>query len=189
MENGSEIPVTFENRLSFADLAVTFRLREFDRHLSAIYKGFAALFRPSARYFAPQELELLVAGQASCPIDQMKKHVIVPDNQLGKMLWRVLESFTAEERMMFIKFGCGRMSLPAPGLRWSSNLKVHFVPLPQTPKGVNTLPEARTCSWTMLIPAYPTDDIMAARLRMALKWGWEIDLDHAPDLGAIDRGA
>jgi E3 ubiquitin-protein ligase HERC1 len=186
---GSHAPVTFERRLEFAALAEDFTLGEFSRHLNAIKAGFWSFLRPSPSYFLPEEVELLVAGQPACPIEEMKKHIVVPDNSLGKMLWRVLESFTTDERMMFIKFGCGRMSLPAPGLTWSSHLKVHFAALPSTPGGDQLLPMAGTCSWTIIIPAYPTEEMMAARLRVAITWGGEIDTDRAPDLRAMDEGA
>jgi hypothetical protein len=189
MEGGSAIPVTFAQRSLFVRLALMFNLRQFDQHLAAICRGFETFLQPNPACFTPQELELLIAGQPTCPIDQMKKHVIVPDNRFGQMLWNVLESFTPEERMLFIKFGCGRMSLPAPGLSWSSNLKVHFVALGDRPGAAQVLPVATTCSWTMQIPAYPTEAKMAERLRVAISWGGDIDRDHAPDLGAIDQGA
>ena len=41
-----------------------------------------------------------------------------------EMFWKVIESFSIEDRMQFIRFSSGNLGLPAPGLKWEDNISV-----------------------------------------------------------------
>jgi hypothetical protein len=54
-------------------------------------------------------------------LSELRKNCQVERSDHEQMLWRVLETFSNDDRMLFIKFGSGRMSLPPPGMRWAKN--------------------------------------------------------------------
>jgi hypothetical protein len=74
------------------------------------------------------------------------------------MLLEVLEEFTPDERRLLIKFSCGRMGLPPPGHKWSSQLSINFADT-NLPDPVKSLPKAPTCSSSITIPRYQKKEL------------------------------
>jgi hypothetical protein len=134
----------------------------------------------------PDELKSFICGSVDIPIRELKQLMQISNATTAeiKQLYEVLEEFTVEERMLFIKFATGKMSVPAPGASWNGSLNVEFVKLkPKVPP--YRLPLAATCSSTVSIPRYPTKAILAEKLRTAITYGSDIVLDHAFDAGGI----
>ena len=180
LPGGFNIPVTYERRMEFVQRSKRFRLKEFNTQLDALRKGFNFFFESSvAALLSPWELELLICGDNQCPVSELKKHCIYDNNdEHVQRLWKILEEFTPEERMLFIKFGCGRMGLPPPGMSWSSKLQIQFRSTDSRPDAAKPLPTAATCSSTMSIPRYTTDEWMARKLRAAITCAADIEQDH-----------
>ena len=148
------------------------------------------IFAPSAAsILTPWEIELLICGDNQCPVEELKKNCSFDsDDRHVKMLWEVLDSFTPEERMLFIKFGCGRMGLPPPGMKWQSNLNIRFKEFYNTEDSVMPLPTAVTCNSKVTIPRYSPTEWMAKKIRTAITMGADIDQDrnaHINDLEAV----
>jgi len=176
---GTNTPVTLSRRLEYVQRCKKLRLKEFDVPLQALREGFNKIFNPSvASLLAPWELELFICGDTQCPIAEMKKCCSYESSDpTAVLLWKVLETFTPQERMLFIKFGCGRMGLPPPGMEWTSRLQISFSSSSQ-PDPLKPLPTAATCSNSMTIPKYQTEEWMAKKLRAAILFGADIDRDH-----------
>lgn len=184
---GADVPVTYERRLEYVQRCKKFRIKEFNDQLKELREGFNHFFPPSvAAMMAPWELELIICGDNQCPVTELKKHCTVSDDPHAHMLWRVLESFTPEERMLFIKFGCGRMGLPPPGMKWSSNLTINFKSS-EKPDPLKPLPTSATCSANMSIPKYQTEEWMAKKIRAAIIFGADIDQDHGANLSDVTQ--
>jgi E3 ubiquitin-protein ligase HERC1 len=176
---GSAIHVTHDRCSEFRERCIEFRVHEFATQLDAMRRGFNEFFDASiASLLTASELELLVCGPQEVPIDELMKNCQVDDSPHARMLWRVLETFTTEERMKFIKFGCGRMSLPPPGMAWGSKLRIEFRDFPQMSDRQQPLPTAATCVSQMRIPKYGSEEVMAHKIRLAINHGTEIDQDH-----------
>lgn len=187
---GSCIPVTFNKRLEFVQRCKNYRIKEFNDQLNYLRKGFNLIFAPSAAsILTPWEIELLICGDNQCPVEELKKNCSFDsDDRHVKMLWEVLDSFTPEERMLFIKFGCGRMGLPPPGMKWQSNLNIRFKEFYNTEDSVMPLPTAVTCNSKVTIPRYSSTEWMAKKIRTAITMGADIDQDrnaHINDLEAV----
>ena len=183
---GSTIPVTYERRLEYINKCKKFRVKEFNEQLEALRSGFQVFFpAPASSILAPWELELIICGDNNCPIDEMKRICSYPVNDpTSTMLWDVLESFTPEERMLFIKFSCGRMGLPGPGSRWVTPIHIQFR-LSDAPDPEKPLPTATTCNSTVVIPRYSSVEVMAKKIRTAITFGSDIQQDHAANFGDI----
>ena len=183
---GSTIPVTYERRLEYINKCKKFRVKEFNEQLEALRSGFQVFFpAPASSILAPWELELIICGDNTCPIDEMKRVCSYPvSDPTSAMLWDVLESFTPEERMLFIKFSCGRMGLPAPGSRWLTPIHIQFR-LSSVPDSDKPLPTATTCNSTVVIPRYSSVEVMAKKIRTAITFGSDIQQDHAANFGDV----
>ncbi|KAH0789084.1 putative E3 ubiquitin-protein ligase HERC1 [Histomonas meleagridis] len=186
--NGENIMVTLDNRIDFIQRCKKFRLNEFNQQLNALRSGFELIFNEDAlSILSPWELEMLICGDKQFPIEQLKKNCKYPkDCQHSNMLWNVLEGFTPKERMLFVKFGCGRMGLPPPGMEWSEKLVIKFENSSlQDP--LKPLPTSATCSSTINIPKYETEEWMAKKLRTAITFGADIDRDHTANISEVEQ--
>jgi hypothetical protein len=182
---GSKRIVTPECRKDFLQQAIRFRLDEFITQIDAIRKGFNEFFpAAAAMLLSPWELRELVCGQESIEIEEMKKHCIVSDRGMAEMLWKVLAKFSRYERMMFIRFGSGRMSLPPPGADWGTKLNIYFASS-NLSDARKPLPTAATCSSSMTIPRYTTEEWMEKKLRAAVLNAASIDTDGTPAWSAV----
>lgn len=183
---GSLIPVTSDRRLEFLQKIKKFRVKEFNDTLVQLRRGFNFFFpAPAASILAPWELELIICGDNECPIEDMKKNCSYPANDPGStMLWDALEGFTPEERMLFIKFGTGRMGLPPPGSKWMTPLQIQFK-ISEAPDAQKPLPTAMTCNSTMIIPRYSTVEMMEKKIRTAITFGADIQQDHAANFDDV----
>lgn len=98
-----------------------------------------------ASILRPNELKLLVCGEPNCPVEQMKKKLVVvkvnPSEshkddfleysaKMTRMFWNVIDTLSVEERIGFIS---------AVVMRWKDDLKVNNLSKEQSKKKV--LPE------------------------------------------------
>ena len=185
--DGGSINVTINNRIDFIRRCKKYRLNEFTEQLYYLKLGFELFFDDNASsILSPWEIEMLICGHFQCPVSELKKNCRYPDNVYSERLWRVLETFNPKERMLFVKFGCGRMGLPPPGMEWSDKLVIKFVS-DSKPDCNKSLPTAATCNSTISIPQYETDEWMAKKLRTAITFGADIDRDHEANISAIEQ--
>jgi hypothetical protein len=184
---GAAIVVPAKERHRYCQLARDFRANEFNPFLKKMKEGFSIFLSNICAFMVtPDELRNFICGSVDIPIRELKQLMQISNGTPAevKLLYDVLEEFTVEERMLFIKFATGKMSVPAPGASWNGSLNVEFVKLkPKVPP--YRLPLAATCSSTVSIPRYPTKAILAEKLRTAITYGSDIVLDHAFDAGGI----
>ncbi|OHT15714.1 hypothetical protein TRFO_13878 [Tritrichomonas foetus] len=186
ISGGTFIKVDYENRLEYCRLCEDFRINEFKKPLENILQGMKYFIPgPLLNLLSPWELKLLCCGNVDIPVEELRKNCrVCGDKKYEDMIFNVLERFTATERMLFIKFATGRMSLPPPGLSWTSQLQIKFDNRGATNQD-EKLPYAATCSSTINIPLYSSEEIMEKMLRVAVLYGGDIDQDNEPDLTEI----
>jgi E3 ubiquitin-protein ligase HERC1 len=184
---GSGVRVTKQRLPEYSQLCKKVRLREMKAQLDCLKEGISYFFPPDALFLlSPWELELLVCGDNNVSVTELKKHCRYDAKDKSSiMLWRVLESFSPEERMLFVKFATGRMGLPPPGSRWHSDLTVHWIQPGIKDDAAMPLPTAATCSSTIRIPRYSTEEWMAKKIRAAIVFGADIDADRQVNFADI----
>lgn len=128
--NGSSIPVTIDSRLRYCDLAIEYRLQEFDDACEAIEEGLTQLIPSRAlKLLNWDQLELLVCGNPTVDLEILKSKTEYHNWPGGanhptvKMFWKVLESFSDVYRSLFIRFVWGRSRLP-PLKIWKRTFKL-----------------------------------------------------------------
>ena len=100
-----------------------------------------------------------------------------------RFFWAVLESFSEEERRQFLRFAWGRERLPQekdfledmkifPNLRYVVRYNLMtYVTDPNCnlrPNPDNQLPHAETCFFNVSLPKYTSEEVLRARLLMAI---------------------
>nr|CAB3252595.1 ZF(ZZ)-8 zinc finger protein [Phallusia mammillata] len=185
---GQEIPlsdehtfVTSDTRNEYIRLSVKYRLHEFDRMVSAVREGMASVI-PLAMLslFTAQELETTVCGSPDVPLHLLKavcSHKgISPNDDLAKWFWEVMESFSNEERSLFLRFVWGRTRLPRSIADFRGKDFVIQVPDKYDPPD-HYLPESYTCFFMLKLPRYSCKHVLEEKLKYAVHFCKSIDTD------------
>lgn len=177
--NGDTKLVEPNDRNYFIKKAIEFRIEELRKPLLALRRGVEHFMpREALHVLSPWELEYFVRGESEITVDDIKrccKYEEVDNN--NQMLWKVLESLSNEERMLFIKFTSGRMTLPS----FSSFINIQWVPSSED------LPVAATCSSTIKIPRYKDEATLKKKLLTAVLYGGDIVMDRHMNTNRISQ--
>ncbi|XP_074841163.1 ubiquitin-protein ligase E3C isoform X2 [Carettochelys insculpta] len=118
---GKDIPVTSANRIAYIHLVADYRLnKQIRQHCLAFRQGLANVVNLEClRMFDQQEIQVLISGaQVPISLDDLKSFTnysggYAADHPVIKIFWRVVESFTDEEKCKLLKFvtSCSRPPL------------------------------------------------------------------------------
>ncbi|OHS96008.1 hypothetical protein TRFO_10178 [Tritrichomonas foetus] len=170
---GSKIPVNEENKAQFVQLMLNFRFhKECVQQLNAFVEGFSILIsRKSVQMFTAQELEMLVCGVPKIDVEEMMKNVIILspyslEHPLIKMFTAMLKKWDQATLAKLLWFVTGSSELPVGGF---AELKKKGITI-NIERGaeISFTPSAHTCFHTLIIPEYPTLDLMERMFFIAL---------------------
>jgi hypothetical protein len=168
--NGAQTPVTWDNRAQFIQLKCERRLYESKVQIDAIKQGLCTLIPSSAlRAVAFYDFRLRACGSPFVDLDLLKRHTryrggVKESDPHIRFFWAVLESFSEEERRQFLRFAWGRERLPQEK-DFLEDMKI-FPNLRPNPD--NQLPHAETCFFNVSLPKYTSEEVLRARLLMAI---------------------
>jgi len=178
------IQLTYETRIEWANSVEENRLHEFTPQIEAMKSGLASSLPINLlNLFAWQEMNILVCGSPMMDIEILKKATdysgLSPNSPTVKMFWKVLESFSQEERSLFLRFVWGRSRLPSV---INTQFAIQLLRHQKNPDEL--LPESHTCVFTLDLPEYSSYEIMRSKLLYAIHEGASIDRDY--NVGASD---
>lgn len=158
--------------------ATSYRINEFFLQIQCIREGLTSVIpMPILSLLTGSRLEQLVCGCYDINVGSLKKiaryrELSVNDDQV-KWLWQILENFTRDEMVMFLRFVSGRSRLPV-------NLSdmPHKFQIVGADKPRDGLPTAQTCFFVLRLPPYTTKKVMAEKLRYAINNCRAIDTDN-----------
>jgi len=156
------------------EAAATVRIFESWMPTLAVQEGLTSVI-PTALLplFTPSEFEMRVCGRAGVDVPLLAANTDYDDDVSAedehiKSFWRVLASFSDENRSKFLRFVWARPRLPANGL-FSQRFKI------QAPAGDSAcsdpdrhLPKAHTCFFSFNLPRYSSDEVMRKQLLYAI---------------------
>jgi hypothetical protein len=161
------------------------RLHEADQALFAMRDGLCSVVPAAAvALLCGRDLERLVCGRpeildlgvlaANTEYDDDMQ----PESATVRRLWRVLETFDFDERAAFLRFVWARARLPATAADFTQKFKVQAA-VGEGPKAAPDawLPKAHTCFFSLNLPHYSSDGVMAKQLRYAVFNCVEMDAD------------
>ena len=119
--NGSNIPVTRENRLQYIYLVAHYHLtKSIKKQSAAFFEGLSELIDPKwLRMFNQQELQILLGGvNAPIDLDDLRAHtqyggLYGAQEPTIQLFWQVVGAFGQEDRRKLLRFAtsCSRPPL------------------------------------------------------------------------------
>jgi hypothetical protein len=159
---GAGIPLTLSNRGAWVSSMAQLHLTQYDPLVALIRRGFFSVVPARAvRLLTWQELEVAVSGHPTTEAEVMRAHTDYEGFRAGDhtivLFWRVMESFSNEERSLFLRFMYGRSRMPAK--KWPRRMKIVRKPGPD-----NQLPVSHTCFASVELSNFTSEE----RMRWAL---------------------
>ena len=118
-ENGHERLVEKDSIEEFIDLVLEARSSEATEQVKAIQAGISTVLMGNLdiiSYLTPAAIERRACGEKTVQVDLLKSitqyKYCSEDHEAIKRFWRVFESFSSEERQLYLKFVWGRSRLP-----------------------------------------------------------------------------
>ncbi|XP_062621584.1 probable E3 ubiquitin-protein ligase HERC1 [Saccostrea cucullata] len=175
---GGALQLNFNNRREYVEAVLNYRLQEMNRQAASVREGLSWIIPvPLLTLLTPQNLEQLVCGMEEMSVDVLRKVVryrgIDEKNEVVCWFWEVLEAFSNEERIQFLRFVSGRTRLPANPSDISQRFQIM-----NSDRGANCLPTSQTCFFQLRLPNYPSREMLAEKLRYAIFNCRSIDMDN-----------
>lgn len=183
---GSELLVTPENLRDYIDAVAKHRLATSD-HIKSFVGGFRSLI-PSPPY-AVEELGALIAGLKIVNADQLISSFAYDgegDDAHGapygytrsspQILWlhAQLRRYTQPELRNFLKFVTGTAQVPVSGFEYIVDGRQSRLRIVKEEYEHEHLPKASTCFFVLYLPEYPSEGMLANKLKMAITEGNEV---------------
>ncbi|CDO70815.1 hypothetical protein BN946_scf184801.g6 [Trametes cinnabarina] len=178
--NGSNIPVTRENRLQYIYLVAHYRLtKQIKKQSNAFFEGLSEIIDPKwLRMFNQQELQILLGGvDTPIDIDDLRAHTqyggLYDDHEPTiEMFWSVVKTFNQDERRKLLRFvtSCSR-----PPLLGFKELNPNFA-IRDATGDENRLPTASTCVNLLKLPRYKSPHVLREKLLQAINSNAGFDL-------------
>ena len=191
VENGQNKKVTFKDLPEYINLYKKFLLTEYDKQISLIRSGlFDLLFKLTQNnlsyLISPQDLEEFITGEPKLDIQLLRERTLYDSYEANSKViqdfWKALESFTEEEKSLYLKFVSGRTRLPDAR---SINF-VHKIQKLNKRNPDSYMPISTTCYFTLALPNYSSYEILRDKLRYAIHNCNSIDADFVPEEGLDD---
>lgn len=171
--DGAQTPVNDDNKEHYVQLMINFRFNtECKKQLDSFIDGFNTIIkRHEIQMFNAQELEMLICGIPKIDINDMIKNVEIHapyslEHPLIKKFFAMLRKWNHATLGKLLWFVTGSAELPIGGFKELKNKGITI----QIEKGnsIDCTPEAHTCFQTLVIPEYPSLDLMERMFFIAL---------------------
>ena len=159
-------------------------MNEIDEQVSIIHKGIFDILKENlSSLLTPQDLEEYICGSPKLNLQLLREKTrydtYEQDTPVVVNFWKVLESFTEEEKSKYLKFVSGRTRLPDPrNIPFEHKIALYHVRNPD-----KRMPTSSTCYFTLNLPNYSSYEILRDKLRYVINNCSSIDADFFPDDG------
>ncbi|XP_059803316.1 probable E3 ubiquitin-protein ligase HERC4 isoform X1 [Hypanus sabinus] len=167
--DGSNIPVTKDNRHKFVDAYVDYL---FNQSIAPLFDAFYESFHKVCggkvlQLFQPNELQAMVTGNTNYDWKEWEKNTEYKgeywaEHPTIKFFWEVFHELPLEKKKRFLLFLTGSDRIPILGMK---SLKFIIQP---TGGGDDYLPVAHTCFNLLDLPKYTDKEILKAKLVKAI---------------------
>ncbi|CAK4033546.1 Ubiquitin- ligase E3A [Lecanosticta acicola] len=141
----------------------------------AFFRGFydsSVLDARAIDLFTPEQLKLHIEGSNHIDINDLrscaKYEGYEPHSRYVSMFWRIVASWPEAKHRQLLKFVTAAERTPITGAK-----NLTFVIKRNWPGNPDALPTSSTCFGTLYLPKYPSAEVLAAKLNLALKYGTE----------------
>lgn len=174
--NGSEIPVTQENKIEYINLVIQWRfVSRIEPQMNAFLEGFGEVVPMHLiKLFDENELELLMCGIGKIDVKDWKQNTVYKGSYHAnhiviQWLWRVVMSFSNEMRARLLQFVTGTSRVPMNGFKelYGSNGPQLFTI--EKWGAVDNLPRSHTCFNRLDLPPYDSYQELRERIIKAIE--------------------
>jgi len=169
--------VSFASRHQYSRLCIKARLNESAPHMHGILRGVHSIVPKRAmRLLRWYELEKRICGSKTLNLVSLKRQTVYSPSKFNskseivKNFWKVLESFTEEQKSKYLQFSWARSRLPpvydSEDKSW--RMKVNILESTSKKKTDNMLPTAETCFFNVNLPCYSSFEVMREKLLLAV---------------------
>ncbi|CAD8063012.1 unnamed protein product [Paramecium sonneborni] len=180
VEGGKQKQVTEDNKFDYVQTYCYQKMAKgIKDQIEAFLSGFHELIPQSLiSMFEWKEMELMLCGLPDIDLEDMKEnieyHGYNSDDQVIQWLWELLESFDQSKRAAFLQFVTGTSKVPLggfkdlKGIHGSQKIQIHkeyYIKY--------ELPTSHTCFNQLILPCYPTRQVLIEKLELAILEGKE----------------
>ncbi|OWZ23473.1 hypothetical protein PHMEG_0001640 [Phytophthora megakarya] len=185
---GQHLPVTKTNAKEYIRLVKATRLQECKPQVDAMLRGLGKIVPVQLLQLCVwSELQQWVSGSLEIDIKLLKRHTRYSSGMSPEQFphletfWKVLSSFSEENKRRFINFAWGQDTLPADDAEFDRTHTRLLIKASPQDDGVNQdalLPKADTCFFNIELPAYSSEEIMREKLLLAITLCTSLDGDE-----------
>uniref|UniRef100_A0A6I8QQU4 Ubiquitin-protein ligase E3A n=1 Tax=Xenopus tropicalis TaxID=8364 RepID=A0A6I8QQU4_XENTR len=142
-----------------------------EKQFKAFRRGFHMVTNesPLKYLFRPEEIELLICGSRNLDFQALKDTTeydggYTRDSNIIKEFWEIVNSFTEEQKRLFLQFTTGTDRAPVGGL---GKLKMIIA---KNGPDTDRLPTSHTCFNVLLLPEYSNKEKLKERLLKAITY-------------------
>ncbi|CAL1281357.1 unnamed protein product [Larinioides sclopetarius] len=174
--NGSEIPVTQENKMEYINLVIQWRfVSRVEPQMNAFLEGFGEVVPMHLiKLFDENELELLMCGIGKIDVKDWKQNTVYKGSYHANHIviqwfWRMVMSFSNEMRARLLQFVTGTSRVPMNGFKelYGSNGPQLFTI--EKWGTTDNLPRSHTCFNRLDLPPYDSYQELRDRLIKAIE--------------------
>ena len=165
---------TVQERLKYISMLLYYRLNEAETQINSIKQGLSKIIPLSIlQLFTGNELSMLVCGKKEVDIDLLRQNTKLSndfkeDSKEVRWLWEILNEFSQEEKIKFIKFCWAQERLPTSNEEYVKNQIAFTIKYNKNDKNKNGFPRADTCFFNLELPDYTSKNIMKKNLLVAI---------------------
>lgn len=180
IRDGSNIPVTEENKQLYVKKVVEYRLQtSVEEQMENFLIGFHEIIpKDLVAIFDEKELELLISGLPDIDVHDWQSHTQYVNYSASSVqiqwFWRAVKSFDNEERARLLQFATGTSKVPLNGFKeltgasGTCKFSIH-----RDYGATDRLPSSHTCFNQIDLPAYENYETLRGSLLMAITEGHE----------------
>ncbi|KAG6975886.1 hypothetical protein JG688_00001931 [Phytophthora aleatoria] len=185
---GQQLSVTKANAKEYIRLVKATRLQECKPQVDAMLRGLGKIVPVQLLQLCVwSELQQWVSGSLEIDVNLLKRHTRYSSGMSPEqfphleMFWKVLSSFSEENKRRFINFAWGQDTLPADDAEFDRTHTRLLIKAPPQDSGMNQdalLPKADTCFFNIELPVYSSEKIMREKLLLAITLCTSLDGDE-----------
>lgn len=169
-ENGSNIPVTEENRKEYVELYSNYLMeKSIEKQFNMLKQGFDFVVEGKvAKYLDWTQLNLLICGSEKLDFEALQNSARYMDgfdseSETIKFFWEIAHELPIEDKRKLLSFCTGSDRIPIRGL---SEL---ILTISKNGDDETQLPTSHTCYNHLLLPEYKSKDIARQRIITAIQ--------------------
>eukprot|EP01091_Cochliopodium_minus_P010079 TRINITY_DN2625_c0_g3_i1.p1 TRINITY_DN2625_c0_g3~~TRINITY_DN2625_c0_g3_i1.p1 ORF type:complete len:1721 (+),score=746.57 TRINITY_DN2625_c0_g3_i1:2414-7576(+) len=179
VENGFDKLVSFEDRKKYCELALKTRLKESEKQMKYILKGFHSIVPSNLmNMWTWKDIQMRVCGSPFIDVQLLKRHTkysgLSSKSPVVEWFWNTLSEMNQEQLRRFIRFSWAQERLPTDDEDFKRNgtrmlIKSYVSNSPPD----QVFPKADTCFFNLILPNYSSQKVLKEKLLTSIY----IDID------------